>query len=93
MRSLHLKGIGSAEGRDILRVKGVLDGSDADWQTLVERYTGNPLALKMVATTIQELFDGSIANFLMQGTSIFDNIRTLLDQHVNRLSDLEKTVM
>ena len=93
VRSLQLKGIGSAEGREILRVKGVLDGSDADWQTLVERYTGNPLALKMVATTIQELFDGSIADFLMQGTSIFDNIRTLLDQHFNRLSDLEKTVM
>ena len=64
MRSLQLKGIGSAEGREILRVKGVLDGSEADWQTLVERYTGKPLALKMVATTIQELFDNSAADRL-----------------------------
>ncbi len=93
VRSLQLKGIGSAEGREILRLKGILTGSDADWGKLVERYTGNPLALKMVATTIQELFDGDIADFLSQGTSIFDTIRTLLDQHFNRLSDLEKTVM
>jgi hypothetical protein len=58
-------------------------------------YAGNPLALKMVAPTIQEFFDSSVSKFLeflKQGTFVFDDIRNLLDRQFNRLSDLEKEV-
>jgi hypothetical protein len=63
---------------------------------LVEHYAGNPLALKMVAPTIRDFFDGSIANFLeclQQGTSVFGDIRDLLARQIDRLSDLEQQVM
>jgi hypothetical protein len=36
----------------------------------MQQYAGNPLALKIVATTIQGLFDGDVAQFLAQGTPI-----------------------
>jgi WD40 repeat protein len=93
VRSLPLQGMTGTDGQSILKAKGTLSGSEADWISLVERYAGNPLALKMVATTIRELFDGDITDFLTQGTAVFDDIRALLDQQFARLSTLEKTVM
>lgn len=92
VRSLRLAGLGQAEGQEILQEKG-FSVSVVEGQSLVERYTGNPLALKIVATTIQELFGGSIADFLSQGSTVFGDIADLLDQQFNRLSDLEKQVM
>lgn len=93
VRSLQLRGLDSTVGQKILTAKGELLGSAAHWQELVDRYAGNPLALKIVATTIQELFDGDIAEFLLRGAVIFDDIRALLGQQLNRLSELEKLTM
>jgi len=45
-------------------------------RALVERYAGNALALKIVATTIQDVFDGNVAEFLKQDSS-FGDIREL----------------
>ena len=56
----------------------------------VERYSGNPLALKIVASAIQELFEGSLTEFLKYKTFVIDEIRFLFDQQVNRLLELEK---
>jgi WD40 repeat protein len=93
VRSLQLSGLKTAEGQEIFKIKGLFSGIESEWQTLVDRYVGNPLALKIVATTIQELFDGNISEFLAQGTVVFDDIRELLDRHFERLSALEKDVM
>lgn len=93
VRSLQLHGLQQQEGQQIFQVKGSFAGEETEWQTLIERYSGNPLALKIVATTIQELFNGSISEFLAQGTVIFDDIRDLLDQHFNRLSNLERELV
>jgi WD40 repeat protein len=93
VRSLQLHGLQQSEGQQIFQMKGSFAGVETEWQTLIDRYSGNPLALKIVATTIQELFNGSISEFLAQGTVIFDDIRDLLDQHFNRLSDLERDIV
>ncbi|MFM7426736.1 MAG: NACHT domain-containing protein [Elainella sp.] len=93
VRAMRLSGIGESAAREILQAKGLFAGSDADWQTLTERYAGNPLALKVVATTIQELYDGNIAEFLAEGVTVFDDIRDLLNQQFHRLSKLEQGVM
>ena len=90
IRSLQLSSL--KEAKEILRIKG-LSGSDVDTGKLVNRYVGNPLALKIVSATIQELFDGNIADFLAQSTIVFGGIRNLLDQQFNRLSALEEKVM
>ena len=92
VRSLTLKGLNSQEGELILVKKG-LSPSATQINSLVESYAGNPLALKIAATTIEELFAGSITDFLQAGTIIFGDIFDLLSQQFLRLSILEKQVM
>ena len=94
VRSLQMDGVEIADGQAILTAKGLaLSASQDRGEELIRRYAGNPLALKLVATTIQELFNGDIDQFLSEDTLIFDDIRTLLDQQFDRLSALEKQVM
>ena len=92
VRTLKLGGLGEQEGKSILRGKQ-LRGTDTELQTLIRRYAGNPLALKIVATTIQDLFDGHIFEFLRQETTVFGDIRDLLEQQFERLRDPEKQLM
>ena len=61
-------------------------GTTPDRQRLIERYGGNPLAFKIVAQTIVELFGGEIAPFLEQGEVVFGSVRELLDEQFARLS-------
>ncbi|WP_049790631.1 hypothetical protein [Trichormus azollae] len=49
--------------------------------------------MKLVATTIQDLFADSVYQFLEQGTLVFSDIRRILDQQFNRLSELGKYIM
>ncbi|MBD1871313.1 NACHT domain-containing protein [Cyanobacteria bacterium FACHB-471] len=92
MRSLRLTGLEQEDSQAIFSEKG-FSVSQHESQTLVEHYAGNPLALKIVATTIQELFDGDVAQFLNQGTVVFGDISDLLEQQFNRLTTVEQHVM
>ncbi|MEH2123766.1 NB-ARC domain-containing protein [Nostoc sp.] len=96
VRSLTLSGLTPADGRAIFRQKGAFTGSEAEWQTLIHHYGGNPLALKLVAAAIQDLFNGSIAEvlaYLNQGISIFTDIRDLLARQFDRLTENEQHLM
>jgi len=96
VRSLQLTGLPTAQGRKIFQDRGSFWGSDDEWKSLIEHYAGNPLALKMVAPAIRDLFDSKVSNFLEllnQGTLVFDDIRNLLDRQFSRLSALEKELM
>ena len=68
-------------------------GSAAELERLIERYGGNPLALKIVAPTIAGLFGGEIAAFLEHGELIFGGVRYLLQEQFARLSPLEESIM
>lgn len=95
VKVLHLWGLNQEEARAMLQDKG-FTCSDAQLSELVERYSGNPLALKIVATTVYDLFSNNIAEFLnqiQQETAVYGDIRTLLAQQFNRLSELEKQLM
>ncbi|HEY9657494.1 MAG TPA: NB-ARC domain-containing protein, partial [Allocoleopsis sp.] len=92
VRSLQLPGLTPLESAGILDAKGLI-GTEADRHQLIEHYRGNPLALKIVATSIRELFGGDIAEFLDQGTAIFNGLRRLLETQIERLSNLEQQVM
>jgi WD40 repeat protein len=91
VRSLRLEG-SQEVAFALLQAKRLL-GDKAQKQILCERYGNSPLALKIVATSIQELFDGDISEFQKQDTVIFNGIRRLLDQQFERLSPLEQTIM
>ncbi len=90
VRTLKLQGLQETEGEKILQVKG-LNGSEIS--KLVRYYDGNALALKVVATTIRDLFGGDIKEFLREQTSIFGDVRHLLDQQFERLSALEQKII
>ena len=91
VRSLQLGGSFSA-AHALLQAKG-LSGSAAQQQILCDRYGCNPLALKIVATSIQDLFSGDIAAFLTEDVIVFNSIQRLLKQQFERLSPLEQTIM
>ncbi|MBC8123849.1 MAG: NACHT domain-containing protein [Gemmatimonadaceae bacterium] len=92
VRSLRLDGLDDTEGEEILKAKG-LTTRDGECSRLVERYQGNPLALKIVATSIRELFGGDVGEFLHEETVIFNGVRHLLDEQFDRLPAFERQVM
>ncbi len=91
VRSLQLQGSLSA-AKALLQAKGI-SGSEAQQQKLCDRYSCNPLALKIVATSINDLFIGDIGAFLDRDVTVFNSIQRLLYQQFERLSPLEKTIM
>src|SRR5207302_1414832 len=68
-------------------------GTLQEQDRLGQIYAGNPLALKIVAETIADLFGGAINQFLSGGTTIFGSITQLLEEQWARLSPLEQTVL
>ena len=93
VRSLQILGLKTAEVKTILSSKGIFKVSDAECLQLIHSYGGNPQALKIVATSIQDLFAGNISEFFAQNITVFGEIQELLDQQFNRLSLLEKEIM
>ncbi len=96
VRSLQLAGLSALSGQAVVKQQGTLAGTESEWQMLVQHYAGNPLALKMVASGVEDFFGGEIAKFLQYaslGSLVFDNIRDLLMRQVGRLSELELEVM
>lgn len=91
VRSLHLTGLQETEARQIFKEKSLFEWGK--WGELIQLYRGNPLALKIVATTIQELFGGNVDEFLKQNTIVFGDIRDILDEQFERLSALEMEIL
>ena len=91
IRTLQLKGLDIAAGREILRDCGLeeIDNSEA----LIHRYEGNPLWLKSVANLIEEL-GISVSELLIDDTILLpEDLKDVLQQQFDRTSELEKQVM
>ena len=85
---LQLTGLGEAAA-EILREKGLLD--EEYWPELIELYQGNPLWLKLVSQTINNLFSGRVSQYLSyQPVFLSDELTPILQQHYQRLSEIEK---
>lgn len=96
VRSLRLSGLNPVEGQAIFEDKSYFVSSQKERKLVVEYYAGNPLFLKIVASSIQDLFDSSFPEFikfLQEHKLIIDDIRQVLDRQFERLSTLEKSVM
>jgi WD40 repeat protein len=92
VHTLPLAGLISVEVQEILKNKG-LSGVDEALADLVDLYSGNPLALKLVAEPIKELFQGDIASFLQEDRTVVSDIFALMDQQFHRLSKAEQDIM
>jgi WD40 repeat protein/ABC-type dipeptide/oligopeptide/nickel transport system ATPase subunit len=92
VRTLTISGLNPRESEALFDAKG-LSIATIDREQLQKMYSGNPLALNIVATSIADLFDGEIDKFLETEVSIFSGIRQLLDRQFDRLAPSEKEVM
>ncbi len=92
VRSLRLVGMDEQAAQELLSDKE-LHCTPTAWQRLVASYAGNPLALKIVAQAISELFGGDLDRFLREGELIFNGIRLVLRQQVGRLTPLEHQLL
>lgn len=92
VRSIYLPGINSMEGRKLIEHAG-LTGTAENWDDLVRLYGGNPLALKVIAESIREVFGGKIASFLQDQEIVLGDIYPLLDQQFERLTACEQEIM
>ncbi|MGL5874753.1 MAG: NB-ARC domain-containing protein [Xenococcaceae cyanobacterium] len=89
VRSLHLNSL-KEEAKEILKEKKLLEPQR--WNELITLYRGNPLVLKIVATTIKDLFAGRVSAFLQAGTLVFGDLNDILDEQLERLSAMEEEV-
>ncbi len=92
VRALQLGGMEQAESRTLLEDRE-LHGSDETWASLVQLYSGNPLALKLVAEPIREVFGGDIAGFLREEETVLGDITILMKEQIDRLGELEQEVI
>jgi len=89
-KSLQLNGLGP-EAQEIFREKGL--GEPEKWLELIDLYRGNPLWLNIVATLIQDLFGGSVSEFLSYDTLFLGDLESLLEQQCDRLTASEQQVI
>lgn len=92
VRVLELGGLEIAEAKKIFDEVGNFFATETQWQKLITLYSGNPLALELVAKQIDEVFFGKIAAFLQEGKSVFYDLQELLDWHCDRLSPCEQEI-
>jgi len=92
LQVLPLAGLDQAAGHTLLESNG-LHASAAEAAQLIENYSGNPLALQIVAATIADFFGGDVAAFQQEEGQIFDGMRLVLDQQFARLSELEREIL
>ncbi|PZO20333.1 MAG: hypothetical protein DCF25_06805 [Leptolyngbya foveolarum] len=84
-----LSGLSDADAKAVIE-KFCLQGTIADYRNFARRYNGHPMALLLAANTIQDVFSGSIRDFLDQDISVFDDLRSVLKDQFKRLPLVEK---
>lgn len=89
-RTLKIDGLGES-AKEILSEMELTD--EDRWLELIQLYNGNPLWLNIAANTIQELFDGSVADFLSGETVFLGDLEIILQEHYQRLSQIEKQAL
>lgn len=91
VQSCKLEGLGG-DAIALLQSRGLREEKTA-WQTLIQLYRGNPLALNMIAGLIQDLCQGSATAFLKMNTIVVHQLDNLLAERIQSLSVLEKSVL
>ncbi len=92
-QQLSLSGLSADAAAQLLQAYGC-SGQLYQLKTLARIYGYSPLALKLVAATIQTVFGGQIATFLAQETVILpDPIGALFKQQFEQLEPFETTLI
>jgi hypothetical protein len=91
-RQLELQGLDRSFYQDLLHTSELV-GTIAEWDTLIDRYQGNPQYLKIVANTITDIFAGKIEKFLAMNMLVYPKIEDLLDKQFDLLSNSEMSIL
>ncbi|MFM2064226.1 MAG: hypothetical protein RLZZ507_3897 [Cyanobacteriota bacterium] len=90
-KTLHLQGL-EEDAKAILKEKDLKDNDK--WDELIKLYQGHPYWLNIITLAIKELFNGKVSQFLIDEDEVFlGDIEALLENHLERLSELEKKVI
>ncbi|MEA5417692.1 NB-ARC domain-containing protein [Spirulina sp. CCNP1310] len=89
-RTLRILGLETV-AIEILKTRKLQD--EQNWPELIERYSSNPLWLNLIASTILDLFNGSVQEFLAYPTLFLGDVEPILQQHYQRLSATEKILL
>ena len=92
VRLLSLQGLSTTASQAILQAHQ-LTTSPQQAVVLNQHYSGNPLALQIVANTIVDMFDGDVAAFQREDMPVFGDVRAVLHQQFERLSELEHDIL
>ncbi|TVU54517.1 MAG: NACHT domain-containing protein [Arthrospira sp. PLM2.Bin9] len=63
------------------------------WSELIQLYSANPLWLNLIASTILDLFNGSVQEYLSYPTLFLGDLEPILKQHYQRLCESEKILI
>jgi WD40 repeat protein len=93
VRSLSLTGINVEEAKTLFAQISTFHGNDDEWTEIATLYGGNPLALELAARHIDEVFAGELSAYLHRDRRLFDDLKDLLDWHLDRLSGAERELV
>jgi hypothetical protein len=92
VRTIEVGGLCPADARQLLDELDVRGAPEAR-EALIVRYSGNALALRLVAGAIRELFANDAELFLRTSEIIFDEIGATLAAQFFRLAEIEQRVL
>ncbi len=93
VRVFRLQGLQVKDIQKLFKTKGTFKGTLDNWNRLAEYYAGNPYVLNRIATTIYQLFNGNITEFLEQKVTVFGTILNSLNREFENLSDIAKAII
>ncbi|PSB56915.1 ATP-binding protein [Chamaesiphon polymorphus] len=88
IRAIEIAGLDRRSCQRLLEHSELI-GTPADWDLLVNKYRGNPQALKPIANTIRDIFDRDISKFLAANILVYYRIENILSEQLNYLSQAE----
>ncbi len=92
VRVMKLAGLSRDASQALLNEKELFGPMEA-WDAFVFYYGGNPLALKIAASIVRDLFGGDLAAFLKEAPVTLHTLHHLLDNQFEHLSTLERDVL
>ncbi|MCF3624814.1 ATP-binding protein [Planktothrix agardhii 1801] len=91
IRTLRLTGLDIVAAREIFRDNGLTEIEH--WDTIIQRYQGNPFWLKSIANLMQDLGECEIEVLINNTLLLPEDIKDSLQQQCDRLSEIEKQVL
>jgi hypothetical protein len=92
VKSYKLGGMAAPDAIALLQHHGLRE-EPAAWQALIQLYRGHPLALHMMASLIQDVCQGSAAEFLKLNTIVVHQLDNVLTERIHCLSADELAVL